>query len=129
MIFYEMKDMALCGLACVLCSETDCPGCKARGCAEVSDCSVYQCATGQGLDGCYQCDRFPCEEGMLQNIRNRAFNQYARQFGKQALLNRLRDNYENGITYHRPGGLKGDYDDLQTEDEIMQLLQFGRSNP
>ncbi len=57
MNFYEMKDMALCGLACVLCSETDCPGCKARGCSQVSDCSVYQCSTGRGLDGCYQCDQ------------------------------------------------------------------------
>ncbi|MDD2286276.1 MAG: DUF3795 domain-containing protein [Paludibacter sp.] len=129
MKFCAEKDLALCGLACVLCRYEDCPGCKARGCKDVSDCSVYQCVTGKGLDGCYQCDEFPCEEKMLQGIRNRAFNRYARQFSKQALLDRLHDNYENGIAYHKTDGLKGDYDSLETEDEIMQLIQFGKRNP
>lgn len=129
MKFYGEKDLALCGLACVLCSEEACTGCKQRGCFQGCDCSVYQCAMSKGLDGCYQCDEFPCGEGMLQGIRNRAFNQYARQFGKPALLQRLKENFENGIVYHNPDGLKGDYDDLGTEEEIMRLIQFGRQDP
>jgi RimJ/RimL family protein N-acetyltransferase len=129
MDFYEEKGISFCGLACALCSEEACVGCKARGCKEVCDCSVYKCAIAKELDGCYQCDQFPCDEGMLRGTRIRAFNQYARQFGKQALLNRLHSNFENGITYHRPDGLTGDYDSLETEDEIMQLIQFGKSNP
>lgn len=129
MNYYEKKDIGLCGLGCVLCSEEACPGCKARGCKEVDNCTVYKCALAKGLDGCYQCEDFPCDEGMLKGIRNRAFNRYAREFGKQALLNRLQDNYDNGIVYHRPGGLTGDYDSLGTEDEIMQLIQFGNNNP
>jgi len=129
MKFYAEKDLALCGLACVLCGHEDCPGCKARGCEEGSDCSVYQCATGKGLDGCYQCDEFPCEEKMLQGIRNIAFNRYAKEHGKQVLLERLRDNFEKGIKYHKPDGLKGDYDVMDTEDEIMQFIQFGKKNP
>ena len=129
MKFYAEKDLALCGLACVLCSQEDCPGCKERGCKEGSDCSVYQCATGKGLDGCYQCDEFPCEEKMLQGVRNRAFNRYAKEHSKQALLDRLRDNFEKGIVYHKPDGLKGDYDVMDTENEIIQLIQFGKRNP
>lgn len=129
MKFYAEKDLALCGLACVLCSQEDCPGCKERGCKEGSDCSVYQCATGKGLDGCYQCDEFPCEEKMLQGVRNRAFNRYAKEHSKQALLDRLRDNFEKGIVYHKPDGLKGDYDMMDTENEIIQLIQFGKRNP
>lgn len=129
MRFYEEKDLALCGLACVLCSQEECPGCKARGCAHGSDCSVYQCATKKGLDGCYECEKFPCEEDMLKGVRNRAFNRYAKQHGKQALLDRLRINHENGITYHKADGLKGDYDALETEDEIYQLLRYGRNDP
>ncbi|MDF2540809.1 MAG: hypothetical protein K0S47_527 [Herbinix sp.] len=129
MNFYEKKDLALCGLACVLCSQEDCSGCKAKGCTEGTDCSVYKCAIAKGLDGCYQCDNYPCDESMLKGIRIRAFNQYARQFGKQSLLNRLRNNFENGITYHKPDGLIGDYDSLETEEEIMQLIQFGNNNP
>lgn len=104
MKFYAEKDLALCGLACVLCSHEDCPGCKVRGCMEGSDCSIYQCATGKGLEGCYQCDEFPCEENMPQGVRNRAFNRYAKEHGKQALLDRLRNNFEKGITYHKPDG-------------------------
>lgn len=129
MKFYTEKDFALCGLACVLCSQEDCPGCKARGCAEGSDCSVYQCAMGKGLDGCYQCDKLPCDEKMLQGKRNRVFNRYAQEFGKQALIDRLRINYENGITYHKPDNTAGDYDVLETEDEIYQLLRYGGNDP
>lgn len=129
MKFYPEKDLALCGLACVLCSDEDCPGCKARGCKNINDCSAYQCVTGRGLDGCYQCDEFPCNDKMLQGVRNRAFNRYAKEHGKHKLLSRLRSNYEEGITYHKPGGLKGDYDVPDTEDDIMQLIQYGKRNP
>ncbi|CAA7600865.1 Protein of unknown function DUF3795 [Acididesulfobacillus acetoxydans] len=129
MKFYAEKDLALCGLACVLCSHEDCSGCKERGCKEGSNCSVYQCATGKGFDGCYQCDEFPCEEKMLQGIRNRAFNRYAKEHGKQALLDRLRDNFEQGIKYHKLDSLKGDYDMIDTENQVIQLIQFGKRNP
>lgn len=129
MKFYAEKDLAFCGLACVLCSQEDCPGCKARGCKEGSDCSLYKCTTAKKLDGCYQCKEFPCDEKMLQGIRNKAFNRYAMEFGKQELLDCLRRNYEYGISYHQPNRLKGDYDLLETEDEIMQLIQFGKKNP
>ncbi len=129
MRFYEEKDLALCGLACVLCSADDCPGCKTRGLTDGCDCTVYNCAAKRELDGCYQCDDFPCEEDMLQGVRNRAFSQYARQFGKKDLLERLRINWENGIAYHKPGGLKGDYDQLDTADDILRLIRFGSHNP
>jgi RimJ/RimL family protein N-acetyltransferase len=129
MQFYEEKDLAVCGLACVLCREENCQGCKARGKAQGSECGVYNCAISKGLDGCYQCDDFPCHKDMLQGTRNRAFNQYAKQYGKKALLERLKTNYENGITYHKSDGLTGDYDLLETEDDVLRLLRFGTNNP
>lgn len=129
MNFNKEKDLAICGLACVLCSSEECPGCRAKGCREGSNCTIYKCAVEKGLEGCYQCKEFPCKEGMFQGVRSRAFNQYAKQFGKEALLKRLWDNYQNGISYHRPDGMKGDYDCLEMEEEVMQLIQFGRNNP
>lgn len=129
MEFSAEKDMALCGLACVLCSEEKCPGCKARGCSQGSDCTVYQCVTDKGIDGCYECGEPVCDEKMLQGTRIRAFNRYAREYGKAALLERLRINVQQGIVYHRPDGLVGDYDALKTEDEIIQLLHYGQNNP
>lgn len=129
MKFSADKDLAMCGLACVLCSEETCYGCKARGCKQGCDCSAYQCAKTRNIDGCYECEDFPCEEKMLQGIRNKAFNRYARMYGKQTLLNRLKINFDNGITYHRPNGEKGDYDLLTNEDDIMRLIRFGTHTP
>ena len=126
MKFREERGMGLCGLACVLCSDKDCPGCAA-GIAGGGDCSAGKCAAGKGIDGCYACpDYTSCTESMPHGKRSRAFNRYAREFGKQALNDRLRVNYENGITYHRPDGLIGDYDALETEIEIYKLLRYGR---
>lgn len=129
MAFSPEKDLALCGLACVLCSNEGCPGCKARGCSQGEDCAVYRCALDKGLDGCYACRAFPCDQGMLKNPRIRAFNTYARQHGKQALLRRLQQNHEAGILYHRSQGIRGDYDNLASEGDILRLIAFGTPNP
>ncbi len=129
MKFYAEKDLAMCGLACVLCSDEACNGCKARGCRQGCDCSVYQCVKTRNIDGCYECDNFPCEEKMIQGVRNKAFNRYARMYGKQSLLNRLRINFDNGITYHRPNEKRGDYDLLTNEDDILRLIRFGTHTP
>jgi RimJ/RimL family protein N-acetyltransferase len=129
MIFYEDKSLAMCGLACVLCSKVACPGCLHGGCEESEKCPIYRCASGKGLPGCYACAAFPCTESMFQTMRVRAFNRYAKEFGRSALLERLKENAKNGLVYHNPDGLKGDYDLPTTEDEVMQLIQFGRKNP
>ena len=100
---------------------------------ENDDCFVKQCVRKKGADGCYACPGYPCGKnwGPLQNKRNNAFIRYAREFGKQALIDRLRANYENGVVYHRPGVKSqnesaGDYDAPETEDEIYRLLRYGR---
>lgn len=129
MKFYEEKGMAYCGLACVLCSEEACPGCKAKGQKEGCECTVYQCAVSKGLDGCYECKEFPCSEEMHQNVRNRAFNRFAREFGKDELLNCLHRNFEEGICYHRSGGIAGDYDSRMKEEEVLDFIRYGKENP
>lgn len=126
MDFQKKRGIGYCGLACVLCSDTDCPGC-ATGIANGGDCSAGKCATGKSLDGCYACtDYDSCTEKMPHGKRSQVFNRYAKAFGKQALIDRLRVNFENGITYHTPDKTPGDYDKLETEDEIYQLLRCGR---
>jgi len=122
--FHSERDLGVCGLACVLCGAEDCLGCVARAAKDGCDCSVFKCVTAKGLDGCYQCGDFPCGEGMHKGVRNRAFNMYAKKFSKPALLERLRINHENGITYHRPGG-KGDYDLRETEEAVIRLIETG----
>jgi RimJ/RimL family protein N-acetyltransferase len=129
MDFHEKRGIAYCGLACILCSNKDCPGC-AVSIANGGDCSVGKCAVRKGLDGCYACSDYDsCAESMLHGKRNKAFNRYAREFGLDPLIDRLRVNFENGITYHTPGQTSGDYDVLGTEAEIYQLLRYGRNDP
>lgn len=128
MVFILEKGMGFCGLVCALCSAVDCPGCKVKF-SDGELCSIGKCAIQKDTDGCYACPDCPCGEDMLQGKRNRAFNRYALEFGKQALLDRLRINDENGIIYHKPDGLAGDYDTPETEDEIYRLLRFGTDDP
>ena len=126
MEYFSEKGLAACSLACVLCSEDDCPGCKAKNNLE---CSIYKCSKEKGLDGCYQCSADNCKEEMPQRIRNKAFSRYAHVYGEEALLRRLEENYNNGILYHRPNEYKGDYDILETEEQIMHLIHTGKINP
>jgi RimJ/RimL family protein N-acetyltransferase len=140
MDFKEKRGIGYCGLACVLCSyDQDCPGCVAK-IARGGDCSAGKCAVGKGVDGCYACPEYPsqqpamrttnpCGENMLQGKRNKAFNRFMQEFGRKALIGRLRVNYDNGITYHTPDKSPGDYDLLETEDEIYRLLRYGRNDP
>ncbi len=110
---------------CFACSDYPCG-------KENDDCFVKQCARKKRIDGCYACPDYPCfkDWGPLNNKRNKAFIRYAREFGKQALIDRLRVNCENGIKYHLPGCTPdnpvGDYDALETEYEIYHLLRYGR---
>ncbi len=111
-----------------------CFACAGYPCGkENDDCFVKQCARQKKIDGCYACPDYPCfkDFGPFKSKRNKAFIRYAREFGKQALLDRLRVNHENGIIYQRPGTAPhgdtgGDYDALKTEIEIYQLLRYGR---
>ena len=122
--FREERGIGYCGLACVLCSVEDCPGCAAKS---GDDCSLRICAVEKGVDGCFACSMYPCDEKMHQGKRNRAFNRYTQNFGRQAMIDHLRINYENGIVYHEPDKSQGDYDKLETEDEIYRLLRYGRN--
>jgi hypothetical protein len=129
MDFQEKRGIGYCGLACVLCSDADCPGCAA-GIANGGDCSAGKCAAGKGLEGCYACPDFDlCTESMPHGKRSKAFNRYAREYGRDALIDRLRVNYQNGITYHRPEKMSGDYDRCETEEEIIDLLKNGKPDP
>jgi RimJ/RimL family protein N-acetyltransferase len=128
MKFREERGISYCGLACVLCRDEDCPGCTAK-ITSGDDCPTGICAVKKGVDGCYACPDYPCGDKMLQGKRKQAFSRYAQEFGVKALIERLRKNYETGITYHTPDGSTGDYDKLETEEEIYKLLRFGTSDP
>ena len=57
------EKVAYCGLVCSVCchAHKGCPGCRAGGGDE--HCHQRKCCAEFGLEGCWQCQRFPCGEG------------------------------------------------------------------
>lgn len=124
----EIKDsIAYCGLVCKLCNEGKsgkCIGCRGK----CSGCSIMECAQDKKINGCWECNEFPCDNGMFKNKRNRVFLQIAKEEGLHSLATYLKKNYDQGIEYHKTDGSMGDYDILDSEEEILQLLR-GEVNP
>ncbi|AEV30402.1 hypothetical protein SpiGrapes_2642 [Sphaerochaeta pleomorpha str. Grapes] len=121
------KGFAFCGLACCVCSENaDCPGCRNEGCKDKQWCKNFLCCKEKGLDGCYQCDQFPCTGSMLDKPRILAFSRFLALYGEEKLFACLQRNEEEGIVYHYPGKLTGDYDTKTTEKELFDLILYGK---
>ncbi len=120
------KGLAFCGLVCAACSENEnCIGCRSSGCKDREWCGNFMCCTQKGLKGCWECRDFPCKGSMLDKPRIRAFAKFVREYGEEKMLACMERNEAEGIQYHYPGQLTGDYDTPQTEKGIMSLLLFG----
>ena len=120
------KMMGSCGLACVLCSEKlngKCEGCME---AKAENCNIKACSINLGINGCYECNEFPCKKDMFQNKRVCAFVKCAKELGVEGLVTCLQQNNDAGIKYHKADGSKGDYDILESEAEIINLIKKGR---
>lgn len=119
----EVKNsIAYCGLVCKLCNEGksgQCIGCRVKG----SGCSIKECAQGKNINGCWECNEFPCDAGAFKSKRNMAFLQCAKEEGIHNLATYLKKNYDQGIEYHKTDGSIGDYDVLKSEAEILELLK------
>ena len=123
------KGMGFCGLACCLCEEKEgCLGCREGACPEKEQCRPYACAQSRTLEGCWQCAEFPCQAPVLQSLRTQAFVRYIGKFGMERMLAQLEAGEKEGIVYHYPGLLTGDYDGMENEEEVQELLE-GKRKP
>lgn len=122
------KGIAYCGLVCALCEEVaGCPGCRDDGCSGRDTCKNLRCCRAQGLAGCWECTEFPCEGTILDKMRVRTFALCAARWGVDTLLDCLERNEKNGIRYHYPGKLSGDYDLPATPEAIVAMILGGRA--
>lgn len=119
------KGLAMCGLACCLCTESGCAGCTAGDCTGKDWCEVRKCCTEKGVSHCYECPETECRKGLLGKTKPRGFTAYARKYGAERLIDRLEENEKNGAVYHREG-FEGDYDGFQTEKELFEFIENGR---
>jgi len=63
-----MDEIGYCGLDCTVCvharkNRDACAGCHQGGGAE--DCYQRKCCEERSLDGCWECDEFPCNNGFF----------------------------------------------------------------
>ncbi len=122
------KGFAYCGLSCDFCSEgQDCPGCKREGCLGKETCQCFTCCQKQHLEGCYECEKFPCDNHMLNKLRIRTFAKLISIYGEEKIYECLKRNQQQGIVYHYPGGHVGDYDQFDNEEDIMNLVLEGKN--
>ena len=57
----DPKCVGFCGLACGICENACIPDCRGGGGA--SECFQRRCCRTKGVDGCWECQDFPCDEG------------------------------------------------------------------
>jgi hypothetical protein len=134
-VIMNIKEVAdsigYCGLVCKFCHESnECEGCKSdHNCCgrrlSQNGCHQYSCCVEKGINGCWECEQGPCDKDMFSehhDIRNRVFVKCAKQEGIEKLAEYVVLNQENGIRY----GYNKDYDNLGSEEAVLNLLHKGR---
>ena len=66
-----------------------------------------------------------CKKGLLEKIKPYGFTRFMKRYGEEGLLDCLEENEKNGIVYHREG-LKGDYDDFDDVEELIEFIKTGK---
>ncbi|MCM1114267.1 MAG: DUF3795 domain-containing protein [Clostridium sp.] len=116
--------IARCGLACCLCSENiTCNGCNSGKCPDKDWCENRKCTIEKGFEHCFECNE-NCRKGLLSKIKPYAFTEFVKRYGKDALLDCLERNEQQGIVYHRDG-INGDYDDFNDVEKLIDFIQTG----
>ena len=63
---------------------------------------------------------------MLDKLRVRTFAKFIGEYGEEKLMECLERNEKNGLVYHYAGQIIGDYDIPTTEEEIKNMILFGK---
>ena len=117
--------IARCGLACCLCSENvNCAGCNSGECPDKEWCENRKCSSDKNISHCSECTE-DCKKGLLEKIKPYGFTRFMKRYGEEGLLDCLEKNEKNGIVYHREG-LKGDYDDFDDVEELIEFIKTGK---
>lgn len=63
-------------------------------------CKSFNCCKGKGINGCWECEEFPCKNQMLDKLRVRTFAKFIAKYGEEKLMECLKHNEEDGMMYH-----------------------------
>lgn len=120
-----LNGIGYCGLVCMFCG--GCSSCREKDQGvRVEDIECYhkRCAITYNLNGCWECEKFPCSNGnMFHNIRVRSFVQFIKDEGLETFMNCIIRNQQNGIVY----GENNDYDKVSSSEEVIALIHQGQN--
>jgi hypothetical protein len=63
---------------------------------------------------------------MLDKPKIRAFSEFVRRYGEEKLMECLAENERNGLIYHHPGTITGDYDESSETETIIHMILTGQ---
>ena len=75
-------------------SEAKCNGCREQACALFKSCHVRDCFREKGVDFCFQCTSFPCEQtGFDEHLQKRfiSINEKIRKIGIENYYEEIKD--------------------------------------
>lgn len=125
-----IKSIAYCGIICDLCHLADeCDGCR----SEKTNCGKHLCEAGcfqrsccikKKIEGCWDCNDFPCDKDMYGDDHDpkiKAFARCIREDGIEKFADFIMKNNEKGLDAR----FQGDYD-FRTEVLVLALLRNGK---
>lgn len=75
-------------------ASADCKGCRNEKCRIFTDCKVRDCFENQGVDFCFQCPEFPCENtGFDEHLHKRSIeiNNRMKEIGVDKYFDEMKD--------------------------------------
>ncbi|NLG49790.1 MAG: DUF3795 domain-containing protein [Chloroflexi bacterium] len=118
------QEVAYCGLVCGACpGRQECVGCHAGG--GEANCKPRLCGSARGLNGCWECAEFPCEQDFLQNEDFgglcTGFIRVAQKLGPEALARRVIARFGSPMDFEAHRGRQA--------DDVMALLLDDEQQP
>jgi len=118
--------VAYCGLVCGLCPPPRTCECRTKPKPAEAKCYQRNCCLRKGLDGCWECDEFPCNNGYFSKGNmwrglNIASIQCVRDAGKEGLVKLL-------LARHGQEHYHGFYTH-KTPEEVLRMLQDPPASP
>ena len=125
-----IKSIAYCGLICELCHQAnECDGCKSEknNCGKhLSEAGCFQrmCCIKKNINGCWECDNFPCDKDMYSNNHDPKVKAFARCIKEDGVENFIDDGIDyKGKTKPRVS-FTIDYRDPVNDGVSTQLVYY-----
>ena len=105
-----VESVAFCGLVCKMCHAADrCDGCRSDNniCAAKNSkegCASYNCGKEKLIEGCWECEEFPCDKGLFSTPMGKTFIaciRFIREKGKDAWIDQVMSNTKKTDSFRK----------------------------